>query len=119
MKLATRLIILVLFIAAAATLVLFIAKDKMNPTIDRNNDGKPDVWTHYNWSNEITALEKDRNYDGTVDHKEVFKNGKIDELVVDMNNDGIFEVRSTYDANGKIATMERDLNNDGRYERKT
>ncbi|MCC6159255.1 MAG: hypothetical protein IT350_14490 [Deltaproteobacteria bacterium] len=114
-----RLLLLLVFMAALIALGVLIARDKMNPMLDQNGDGKPDEWYRYTFGGELVSLEKDRNYDGTVDHRESFVGGVIAESMTDMNNDGNSEIRGKYDEKGRLIRLDRDLNEDGRYDRFT
>jgi hypothetical protein len=117
MSKSTKSIIFLVFLILAAAAVGLMGYDKLHPTIDKNNDGKPDEFFVYNLKGELVSLEKDRNFDGRIDHVEKYRYGKIVSLAVDMNNNGIFEVKTNFDENGLQETMERDLDEDGKADR--
>lgn len=114
-----RLVLLLVFMVALIALGVLIARDKMNPMLDQNGDGKPDEWYRYTFGGDLVSLEKDRNYDGSVDHREAFTGGIISESMTDMNNNGTFEIRGKYDEKGRLVRLDRDMNEDGRYDRFT
>ena len=104
-------------VAIIAVLAVLIVHDRLNPTIDRNNDGKPDEWYEYNLKGELVWLMKDRNFDGKIDLIEYYKNGKISVLMEDMNRYGVFDAIIRYDDKGRMITLERDTDKDGKIDR--
>jgi hypothetical protein len=109
-------LVLIIF-AVLIGLAVYFVNDKLHPTIDKNNDGKPDEWFAYNIWGELVSLKKDRNYDGKVDHIEEYVNGKISIMRVDMNDNGIFETIMRYDSQGRMLSLERDIDEDGKMDR--
>ena len=109
-----------IFTAAVAVIVVLaalIVQDRLHPTIDKNNDGKPDEWYEYNLKGELVWLKKDRNFDGKIDLIEYYKNGNISVLMEDMNRYGVFDAIIRYDDQGRMITLERDLDKDGKMDR--
>lgn len=119
MSRAARIGLLTFIAAALSVLGYLIAVDRMNPAIDKDGDGRFDEWFHYDLRGRLVALEKDRNHDGKIDHREQFEDGMIATSQTDMDNNGVFEVNGAYDDVGRLIEMGRDRDQDGTIDRLT
>ncbi len=118
MKKRTKVTLIVLLALAVGMLGIMIFIDRqLKPTLDTNNDGKPDEWYQFDIYGRLVSISKDRNKDGTVDHIERFKKGKLKKIRVDMDKNGVFEVMAVFNDDEIMFQFYRDINQDGIYER--
>jgi len=83
--------------------------------VDRNGDGRPDLWRFYDAAGQLRRTLTDTNYDGTSDTDEYYEQGVISRRVVDRN----FDRRADRDDEFDPVTRERvrslvDVDFDGR-----
>ncbi len=81
--------------------------------IDTNLDGIKDVVRTFNDKGEAIHEEADRNYDGKIDVRINFVEGRIASEDVDTNFDGRIDVWKFY-VNGQLQRVRRDRNGDGK-----
>ncbi len=118
MKTKTKiLLLLTLGLAVSALFSMILVDRKLQPTIDTNNDGRPDEWFSFDAWGRLVSVQKDRNKDGTVDYKENYQDGLLKSLYVDMDKNGVFEVMAEYNEDEVISQFHRDRDQNGSYER--
>ena len=66
-------------------------------TSDRNFDGKPDVWEHYDGNGDIQRAEQDQNFDGAADEWFTYKNGIVASSKTDADFNGIADWFATFE----------------------
>ena len=79
--------------------------------IDLNHDGKEDIRTYFDEKGNITREEFDGDFDGSVDIIDYYTNNKRIESHIDTNTDMTFDVFRFYN-NGVIKREEIDSNYD-------
>jgi len=84
-------------------------------TFDLNKDSKTDVWRYYAGST-LTCKHIDFDYDGKFDMLSVFDpaSGNVTEVQRDTDFDGEYDVREVYAAGGQITSVRRDRNGDNK-----
>jgi hypothetical protein len=66
-------------------------------TVDRNGDGRPDLWQYYNAAGTLLAVETDTNFDGQSDSDQQFVDGRLVRLERDRNFDGRVDLIEEFD----------------------
>jgi hypothetical protein len=98
-ELSTRCVAL-LCVAVCAT----VAVVSMWPTArdvraeDRNGDGRPDIWRHYDDRKQLTEVAIDSNFDGRSDVQEYYDRGALVRRESDRNFDGQTDLVEEFDA---------------------
>ena len=116
------IILLIVLLVVLAAVAAWNARRERIATEDANGDGRPDSWLRYDPSGRPTLFEKDRNFDGKVDWRDIFvwdeakKKPRISKTEVDADYSGTFDTYITYRADMQIERLERDTNNDGRID---
>ncbi len=82
---------------------------------DLNHDGKKDIWTYYDNSGNITMEEFSGHWDGQIDHRVYYQNGKKIRAEMDVNFDGKPDIWKYYE-NDKLVRLERSSNNNGKVD---
>jgi hypothetical protein len=72
--------------------------------IDRNHDGRPDVWQFQNEAGDVTLVTFDNNFDGAPDLAEFYEHGALIRREFDRNLDGTIDRVDHFDS----LTGERD-----------
>src|SRR5687768_11877418 len=83
--------------------------------VDLNRDGKKDWVVAYNRKGNPLFERADFDYDGKWDMSAIFdtKSNALAEVERDTNFDGSFDVKEVYDTTGTLASVRRDRNSDG------
>ena len=82
-------------------------------TADKNNDGKPDEWSYFNWKGELLRFEKDKNKDGIPDTWDYYGPNNVPaKSLYDTNGDNQADTWTYYNEKGVRIRIERDLNFD-------
>jgi hypothetical protein len=83
--------------------------------VDLNRDGKKDWVVAYNRKGNALFERADFDYDGKWDMSAIFdtKSNALAEVERDTNFDGSFDVKEVYDTTGTLASVRRDRNSDG------
>jgi antitoxin component YwqK of YwqJK toxin-antitoxin module len=79
--------------------------------LDLNQDGKEDLRTYFDNNGNITKEEIDGDFDGVVDMIDYYTNNNRTESQIDTNTDRIFDVFRFYE-NGKLVREAIDFNYD-------
>ncbi len=82
---------------------------------DMNHDGSIDVISTFDDLGELTTEEMDRDFDGGIDWRDHYQNGRRVMSETDTNEDGEMDIFS-YFQDGKITRKERDTDADGRID---
>ena len=84
--------------------------------VDFDHDGRKDWVVAYNRKGNILFEKADFDYDGKWDMSAIFdtKSTTLAEVERDTNFDGSFDVKEIYDTSGALASVRRDRNSDGR-----
>jgi hypothetical protein len=81
-----------LLLALAASLSIpLIAQAGRISSEDRNRDGQADVWQYYDEDGHLVRVWRDRNFDGSVDAREVLNDHRIVSRSIDQNFDHRFD----------------------------
>lgn len=67
-------------------------------TQDRNGDGRPDVWRHYDDKGVLTDVAVDSNFDGRADIQEYYERGALVRRESDRNFNGQADLIEEFDA---------------------
>jgi hypothetical protein len=121
-----RLVGVVCVVACATVAAVSVSPDAGRVlTEDRNHDGRPDTWRHYDASGRLTEVARDSNFDGHSDIDEFYDsrgailrresdrnfNGQVD-LVEEFDSATHEHVRSVvdvdYDGNADLLVLFRD-----------
>ncbi len=82
-------------------------------TIDADHDKKPEEIRYLDLSTgQLLRIEKDQNYDGTIDLISLYQNHQLTQRNLDTNNDGKLDVWEKY-TNSRMTYREIDRNFDG------
>jgi len=76
-------------------------------TVDRNGDGRPDVWRHFDARGQVTEVEIDSNFDGKPDIEEFYERGALVRRESDRNFNGQADLIEEFDAetHGQIRSV--------------
>src|SRR5260221_5730866 len=81
-----------LLLALAASLSIpLIAEAGRVSSEDRNRDGQADVWQYYDEDDDLVWVLRDRNFDGSVDAREVLDADRVVSRSIDQNFDHRFD----------------------------
>ena len=114
-ELSARYVALVCIVACATVAAVSAWPDARHVrTDDRNGDGRPDVWRHYDSHGQPTEVDIDSNFDGRSDIEEYYDRGVLVRRESDRNFNDQVDLVEVFDA----ATHERvrsivDLDYDG------
>ena len=95
LRVTTLLCLLLCAIVAAvelSTLRRFVS------TTDRNGDGRPDVWRHFDARGQVTRVDVDSNFDGRPDIHEFYERGTLVRRESDRNFNGQADLIEEFDA---------------------
>ena len=82
--------------------------EKLRRTLDdTNGDGLVDVWVCVDENREITRMELDKDFNGTIDDVLYAPDGWLETMFLDIDYDGILETKVTYNEDGKILKKEK------------
>lgn len=79
--------------------------------IDLNRDGRVDVVTEFDSTGQMIREQMDGDFDGRIDWRDTYKNGRRAVSEVDTDYNGSFDVRKEYE-NGVVRRKWRDTNGD-------
>ncbi len=82
---------------------------------DINHDGKIDVTRIFDDEEQLSEETIDLDFDGTIDTRSFYVNGKISKKEVDINYDGIPDLIQKYEG-GKLRVIESDQSGDGQVD---
>lgn len=85
-------------------------------SVDRNSDGKPDRFEHYDAQGVIQKVELDTDGDGKVDEWIFYEKGVAVRGEKDVNKDGKPESKLFYDEKGILVRTETDSTGDGKID---
>jgi len=88
-------------------------------TRDANGDGKTDEWTYWNGTTAIRG-EFDKDFDGTVDRWEYYKDGRVTDLTkvgLSSKNDGVEDTWVFKGADGSVERTEISTKRNGKVSR--
>jgi hypothetical protein len=114
------IVILVGLVIVLGAVAVWSARRERVSTEDANRDGRADSWLYYDAAGHPTKFEKDRNFDGKVDWRDIEvwdaakSKARVVRTEVDSDFNGTFDTVITYNADGQMVKLERDANNDGR-----
>jgi len=91
------------------------SKQKLRRTVDLNSDGKPDLTEFYGDDGSVVRSEVDVDFDGRVDIKRTYRNGKIESEELASRFDGIFDVRKYYE-DGQLVLKQVDTKHSGKFD---
>lgn len=80
--------------------------------LDLNRDGQPDVRSHFDSQGQLVKEEFDGDFDGTIDIEDIYQADVRIESYIDTNTDGVFDVFRYY-KDGTLIAQESDSNYDG------
>ncbi len=85
--------------------------------MDKNGDGNSDEWLITGFTLKKKEFKKDKNYDGRIDYREIYKDDRLKMVEVDFDYNGTFETVAQYDTEtGFQILLEKDTNNDGKFD---
>ena len=108
-KTITSLIIILSCLSASLCLAEDIKK------VDKNKDGKADMWIYYDDNKRPVKIESDRNYDGKIDLWVYYGEKGQRRTEIDLNFDGRPDMYSYYQ-DGQRVKLEIDINYDGKLD---
>jgi len=73
-------------------------------TQDKNGDGRPDVWRHYDAKGRLTEVTVDSNFDGRPDVEEYYERGVLVRRESDRNFNGQADLIEDFDADTHTQT---------------
>lgn len=82
---------------------------------DKNNDGKPDMWTYYDDNKRPVRIESDRNYDAKLDLWIFYGEKGQRQTQIDLNFDDRPDMYSYYKY-GQRVKLEIDIDYDGKLD---
>jgi hypothetical protein len=85
-----RLLACVLICAATAPALARLTATGLT-VIDRNHDGRPDVWQFQNEAGDVTLVTFDNNFDGIPDLADFYEHGALVRREIDRNLDGTID----------------------------
>src|SRR5215510_2619568 len=86
-------------VACAAVVVTAAWPDRrFVRTDDRNGDGRPDVWRHYDAQGRPTRVDIDKNFDGRSDVQEYYDHGVLVRRDSDLNFNDQVDLVEEFDA---------------------
>jgi hypothetical protein len=92
----SAVLVAILFWIAAPELSLWAASQRV-ATLDRNGDGRPDLWRTYNSQGEVVSLAIDTNFDGRSDVEEYYDHGALVARDSDRNFDNQIDLVEKFD----------------------
>jgi hypothetical protein len=84
--------------AATLTAVATAPVRRLVQTLDRNGDGRPDVWRHFDARGQVTEIQVDSNFDGKPDIEEFYEQGALVRRESDRNFNGQADLIEEFDA---------------------
>src|SRR5579864_2573753 len=83
---------------ATVAVVTMWPTDRQVRTADRNADGRPDVWRHYDNRGRLVEVAVDSNFDGRSDVEEYYDDGALVRRESDRNFDDRVDLVEEFDA---------------------
>lgn len=95
---STRLTSMICVVSCAALAALEIGPvARRVRTADRNGDGRPDVWRHYDTRGRLAKVDIDSNFDGEPDIEEYYERGALVRRESDRNFNGQADLVEEFD----------------------
>jgi len=109
-----RIVALLCVISCAAWATIEVSTARSVRTSDRNGDGRPDMWRHYDNRGQITEIDIDTNFDGRPDIEEYYEGGVLVRRESDRNFNGQADLVEEFDAQTHDPTRSVvDIDDDG------
>jgi hypothetical protein len=93
-----RVALLCVFVCAVAAAVSLLPPAGRVSVEDRNGDGRPDVWRHYDQWGTLTEVAIDSNFDGRSDVYEYYDQGSLVRRESDRNFNGQIDIVEEFEA---------------------